>query len=241
MSDLQTYKWANWVDVKDSDELVIYDTSKPTVIREADDWMYHITFRIKNIDDETQEEISDVCWTVTPKEVAVPKGSIIWRQTQPEDGKSMTFSFLFNEQVVATVEAVAIPDTAQYEYTVNPWMAEEWLIERWVIQKSGWLEFVFTRVEANLKSYDELVALNDHEAVLEELNGYPTSYYLSLKEAWHIQVREATEGEEGSVWTLVDGNGNETVIDFYTYAYVISSPDEEQIPSKTWMEQERPN
>ncbi len=44
MSELQTYKWANWVDVKDSDELVIYDTSKPTYIREGGDKTIPVTW-----------------------------------------------------------------------------------------------------------------------------------------------------------------------------------------------------
>lgn len=94
---------------------------------------------------------------------------------------------------------------------------------------------------ASLLSYAELVALNTHDEVIQKLNEAPTAYYLSLNRAWHIEVQEVPEGEEGSIWVLVDGDGDETVVDFYAYAYVISSPDEEQIPSKTWIENNRPN
>lgn len=94
---------------------------------------------------------------------------------------------------------------------------------------------------SELLTYDELVALNDHSEVMAVLSGAPTAYYLSLSEAWHIQVQGNPEEEGGSIWLLVDSNENETVIDFHAYAYIISSPDEEQMPSKTWMEQNRPN
>ena len=122
------------------------------------------------------------------------------------------------DAVIAAIVATRDGDTGQLEPIT------------WTIPEPSWL-----------LTYSELVALGTHEAILAELNTNDEGYYASLTAEWHIQVQEAPEGEEGSVWILVDGNGNETVIDFYAYAYIISSPDEEHIPSKTWVEQERPN
>ena len=59
MADLQTYKWAHWIDVKDSDELVIYDTSDPTYIREPEPSLPPLENVIEQSSENSAELLTD--------------------------------------------------------------------------------------------------------------------------------------------------------------------------------------
>lgn len=68
MADLQTYKWANWVDVKNNDVLDVYDTNDPTPIGTWEDGI-EATYRF--LDEEGNVLDS---WTCKDWETPVYKG-----------------------------------------------------------------------------------------------------------------------------------------------------------------------